>query len=120
MATSPKSNSQVSTLDDEVVTPAAAVADAAVKIVGENDDGNLSGKFELVTIHSSNDDGGTDAVFVGHNGYAYQIPRNAPFKVPTEVVQILRDAVTISYKPGAGGAVTERSTPRYAFSSVPA
>ena len=112
-----KSNSEITTLDDSVavVTP---VATEAATIAGANHDAAMSGKQELITIHSSSDDGGTDAVFVSHNGYAYQIPRDQPFKVPRAVAQILRDAGTVSYKPGVGGAVSERMQPRFAFSSV--
>lgn len=108
-----KINSQVSTLEDEPVS--AAVAEDATKPLVLGSD--LSGKMEILTIHSSNEDGGGDAVFVGLNGYPYQIPRDTPCKVPTEVAQILRDAVTTTYKPGPNGIVTPRSNPRFAFSS---
>ena len=110
-----KSNSQISTLEDDVVVEQAP---EAVSIKGENFDDELGGKFEMVTIHSGNDEAGSDAVPVGLNGYTYQIPRDKPFKVPTEVVQILRDAVTTSYKPDGRGGNVERNTPRYAFSST--
>ena len=120
MANTPaKSNSQISQIDDDA---AAAVKDATPvnelkdPVAGEG----MCGKNEIVTIHSSAEDGGTDAVFLSHNGYAYQIPRDQPFKLPTEVVQVLRDAVTRVYKPGPGGTVIERNMPRFAFSATPA
>ena len=112
-----KSASQITTLDSAPEVASAAPEAGAVTLSGANHDSNLSGKQEIVTIHSSPEDGGSDAVFLSHNGYAYQIPRDKPFKVPTEVVQILRDAMVTSYKPGQGGAVTERMMPRFAFSS---
>lgn len=114
-----KSQSQISTLEDESqVAAAQAPVDAAV-IMGQNHDDSMSGKMEIVTISTSQEDGGSDAVFISINGYAYQIPRDKPCQVPTEVAQILRDAVVTTYKPGANGAVVERSMPRYAFFSQP-
>ena len=113
-----KSNSQISTLEDEVVaTEVTQAAPSAQEIT--SGDAAMSGRKETITIHSSSEDGGTDAVFVGIKGYAYQIPRDKPFIVPYEVAQVLRDAVTTSYKPGANGAVSERQMPRYAFSTSP-
>ena len=111
-----KSNSQISTLEDDTV---AAQAPEAAVIKGENFDDQLEGQFEMITIHSGNDEAGSDAVAVGLNGYVYQIPRDKPFKVPAEVAQILRDAVTTSYKPDGKGGNVERHTPRYAFSATP-
>lgn len=110
-----KSNSQISTLEDDV-TEGAAVAPVEMSAGGPE----TSGAKESITIHSSPEDGGNDAVFVSHNGYAYQIPRDKPFVVPTEVAQILRDAVVTSYKPGSGGVVTEQKRQRFAFSSTAA
>lgn len=112
-----KSNSQISTLEDDVVVaPAPEVA----SIAGANFDDELGGNFEMITIHSGNDEAGSDAVNVGLNGYVYQIPRDKPFKVPTEVASILRNAVVTSYKPDGKGGNVERNTPRYAFSSTKA
>lgn len=116
----PKTNSQVSTLDDEVAVATAPATVVAGMLNGANHDSALSGKMEIITIYSSRDDGGTDAVPVGINGYAYQIPRDKPFKIPTEVAQILRDAVGVTYVPGPGGTNTERQQPRFAFTSAPA
>ena len=113
-----KSNSQISTIGDDIVEAEAAVAAPASQEITSGD-AAMSGKKETITIHSSSEDGGSDAVFVGINGYAYQIPRDKPFVVPTEVAQVLRDAVTTTYKPGANGAVAERQMPRYAFSTSP-
>ena len=113
-----KSSSQISTIGDD--TEAVAVSDTSTieTLVGSNQDSEMSGKLEVITIHSSSEE--SDAVPVGVNGYLYQIPRDKPIKVPTEVVQILRDSVVTSYKPGPGGTQVARSTPRYAFSSTPA
>ena len=109
--------SQISTLEDEASGASVVEAKELPSPKGNN---GLSGVLEVVTIHSSPEDGGSNAVFVQHNGYAYQIPRDQPFKIPTEVAQILRDAKVTSYKAGAGGAFTEKETPRFAFSAVPA
>jgi len=102
--------SQISTIGDEPVA-AEEVATTTPGVTAP------AGDKEYITIHSGGEDGGTDAVFVGLNGYAYQIPRDKPFLVPKEVTQILRDAVFTSYKAGPGGAVTERTMPRYVFTT---
>ncbi len=118
------SESQITTLEDKTLPKksadkAVATPEAAV-IKGANHDSELSGKFEMLTVFSTSEDGGSNAVPVGINGYAYQIPRDKPFKVPTEVAQILREAITTVYKAGPGGAVTESNRPRYSFTTAPA
>jgi hypothetical protein len=116
-----KNSSQVSTLDDidpAVGAAAPTVVESAIK--GANFDAELSGKAELITVHSTEGDGGNDAVFLSVNGYAYQIPRDKPFQVPSEVAQVLRDAKVASYKTDDRGNVTETYRQRYAFSSQPA
>lgn len=116
-----KNQSQVATLDDgqDLSTVAAPVV-AAGSIKGENFDAELSGKKELITVHSTEGDGGNDAVFVSLNGYAYQIPRDKPFEVPTEVAQVLRDAKVANYKTDDRGNVSLQNRQRYAFSAQPA
>ena len=117
------SDSQISTIDDEVIeTPKRgkkAVAEVAT-VKGANHDSEMSGKYEMLTVYSTNDEGGSNAVPIGINGYLYQVPRDKPFKVPTEVVAVLREAVTTSYVAGEKGALVERNRPRYQFSAVPA
>lgn len=115
-----KSNSQISTLDDEPEVAPEVQAVAAKTLAGTNHDSAMSGKKEIVTIHSSPEDGGSNAVFIGLNGYAYQIPRDEPFAIPTEVAQILRDAKVTTHRAGPNGSLIEKTTPRYAFSAVPA
>lgn len=116
-----KNQSQVSTIDDEPVNEVTieAKAAAAADVQADGADDALSGKMEMVTIHASNDENGGDAVLLIHNGYARQVPRDTPVKLPTEVVQILRDAKVTHYKPGHGGTNIEEMRPRYAFSAVP-
>lgn len=114
MATA-KSNSQVSTLDEDVnETPAAAAA--TTKVAGANHDSELSGKKQLLTIAASELEGGHDAVFLSLNGYSYQIPRDTPCEVPSEVVDIIKNARVTSYTTALGGGVVARHNNRYAFS----
>lgn len=111
-----KPSSQVTTLDESPAASApAAVADAGT-IKGENHDRNLSGDHVNLTIHVSGEEGGQDAVFIGHNGYGYQVPRGKPWRVPREVAQIISDAVVTVYKPRADGSVSESQVPRFAYS----
>ena len=113
-------DSQVSTIDDPVEAKKPRKAAVAEVAKGKSNVEGLSGKMEIITIHSERGEGGGDAVPVGLNGYLYQIPRDEPFEVPTEVAHILRNAVTTTIRPGANGVNTERSMPRHAFSAVPA
>ncbi|WOB06470.1 hypothetical protein [Piscinibacter gummiphilus] len=110
--------SQVTTLDDGK-KPESAASKAAVgavaKVDGKNHDADLSGKRKLITIFKDATEGGSDAVFLSINGYAFQIPRGKPFNVPAEVVSVLRDAKTEHMVMGQHGVeVTE--VPRYNFS----
>ena len=114
-----KNQSQVSTIDDEPEQAIEVIAANAGIVQAENTDDNLSGKMELVTIHSSAEENGGDAVLLIHNGFARQVPRDTPVKLPTEVAQILRDSKVAQYKPGPGGTNHEEMRPRYAFSAVP-
>ena len=108
------STTKSTSLDDDEVNDGAAALAATPSPVGN--DTELSGKREVVTIHIGQDDAGSDAVFLGHNGYAYHVPRNQPVNLPTEVVQILRDATQTLYK-YVGKALVENTVPRYSFSS---
>lgn len=115
-----KANSQVTTLDDQApVDTAAPAATVADEVKGENHDVNLSGDMVTLTIHVSSDEGGREAVPIGHNGYMYQVPRGKPFRVPKEVAQIISDAVTTHYIPTKEGGVTEEQSPRFAYSITP-
>lgn len=117
MATQPQNQtkSQVTTLDDSNDTD-VAVAPAVGEIKGANFDASLSGKKKTITIHADGTESGNDAVFVGINGYAYQIPRGKPFEVPVEVISVLENAKTDHISPAPGGGITKRTSPRFAFS----
>lgn len=116
------SDSKVTTLDDAAASADAVVvskpnAPKATKAVkGANHDEALSGNKRVVTIHPTNDEGGSDAVFLSLNGYAYQIPRGVPVEVPDEVVQILKNAKMELMSFGKNGEVLVRETQRFPFS----
>lgn len=116
------SDSKVTTLDD-----AAALADEAIPaktsapraaraLKGANHDASLSGKSRVLTIHQTNDDGGSEDVFVGINGYGYQIKRGEPVEVPEEVVQVIANAKQELMTFGKDGNVITRTTPRFPYS----
>jgi hypothetical protein len=113
------SESDISTIDDVAVTKSVKKAKVEV-LKGTNSDDSMSGKYEMLTVYSSNDEGGGNAVPVGINGYLYQIPRDKPFKVPTEVVAVLRDAFTTTFSRNKDGEMVSADRPRYAFSAIPA
>lgn len=105
------SDSQISTIDDQpaVAAPKTKATKAQLREAGIGD------KRRTITIHASDADGGDEAVFVGCNGVAYQIPRGVPVEVPEEVIDGLKNAVVTTYKSGADGKVKETHMPRYAF-----
>lgn len=114
-------DSQITTLDDPIEAPKPAAkktakskAADANRLTGANMDAELSGKMVMLTIHPTSNPGGRKAMFVGLNGYAYQIPRGTPWKVPAEVADVVANAITTTYE---GGAVVEN--PREPFTIVP-
>lgn len=109
-----RTNSQVSTLDDdESVAVAAPVTPSAVKTTGE--DLQLSGKKRTITIHTTDSPDGSEPVFVGLNGYGYYIKRGEPVEVPEEVVEILQNAKTDHLRATQGGGTEVRTSQRFAF-----
>jgi len=108
-------NSTVTTLDDASKPPASAAKREAIVVRGANASPDLSGKRVTVTINAAEGDGGNDPVFVGHNGFGYQIPRGVPVDLPVEVLQILKDAKTTISHVGDGGKLVERTVQRYTW-----
>lgn len=115
------SDSKVTTLDDAAAAADVAVAGKAAPAVrkakGANHDATLSGGKRVITIHPTNDEGGSDDVFVSINGYAYQIKRGEPVEVPEEVFFVLRDAKQELMVFGKDGEVVTRTTQRFPFSA---
>lgn len=121
-----KTQSNVTTLDDEASEAGSALAlsDTAAKaaaegpkVLGTNHDSELSGVRKTVTIHPTDTDGGGDAVNVGLNGFMFQIPRGLPVSVPEEVLEIIKNAKTTTYKAGSNGQAVERTVQRFAFTA---
>lgn len=120
-------DSQIADIDDlpqagATESGAAAPAKAAAKgktVKGANHDVELSGAKKTITIHTSDAEGGHDAVFLSINGFGYQIPRGTPVEVPVEVVHVLENAKVTSYSPDPKnpGEFIERITNRFAFST---
>lgn len=110
-----KTQSQVTTLDDGDAAASADVATTPAFIASA--DAEMSGEKAVVTIHPVEGDGGSDAVFLQVNGYAYQIPRGKPVEIPVELLEVLKNARMTHYSQGAGGAVSERTVQRFAFSA---
>lgn len=108
-----KNQSQVTNLDDDAGNSDVAVATV---ISGANHDSALSGAKRTLTIHPSEGEFGSDAVFLQINGYAYQIPRGTPCLVPEEVIEVLNNAKQTLVSFGPGGVLIERTVHRYAFS----
>jgi len=109
----------ITSIDDQptVATPAKTAPKAAA-VKGANHDVALSGKTRSITIHTSDAEGGHDAVFLSINGFGYQIPRGTPVEVPVEVLHVLENAKVTTYAPGKQpGEFIERTTHRFAFSA---
>ena len=115
-------DTQISSIDDDA--PVAQTAAAGKSAGGKRQpkvDGHdiaLSGKKKTITIHTSDAEGGHDAVPIGLNGYMYQVPRGMPVEVPEELVHILENAKTSTYHPAGNGSteLIERVSNRFAFS----
>jgi hypothetical protein len=108
----------ITSIDDAPVQQAANKPAAKGSVKGANHDVELSGKTRTVTIHTSDAEGGHDAVFLSINGYGYQIPRGVPVEVPVEVLHVLENAKITSYSPSkVPGEFIERTTHRFAFSA---
>ncbi|MBU3577577.1 hypothetical protein [Polynucleobacter sp. UK-Kesae-W10] len=112
-------DTKISSIDDALNTPSASKPAAPKKAVkGQNHDVALSGKTRTITVHTSEAEGGHEAVFLSINGFGYQIPRGIPVEVPEEVLQVLENAKTTSYHPGdKAGEFVERTAHRFAFSA---
>lgn len=107
--------SQISSIDD---VKQDATTDTVVETAPVGKD--FSGVMELLTIHASSEDGGDKAVFLQVNNSPYLLPRDVPCRVPTELVEGLRNLKVRNYTYDKEGAPIERVMPRYSFSSQPA
>ena len=117
MSAKKTADSQVTSLDDDEPVVETAKSDdvEAIVVNGANSDDQLSGKRVKLTIHTGSDDAGNEDVFLSLNGYGYQIKRGTPVDVPSEVAELLTNAVETRYRRD-GKNVTETQVPRYAFS----
>ena len=98
-------DSEISTIDDKPeVKPARRKAEPAV-----------AGRRTL-TIHATEGEEGSADVFIGVNGYAYNIKRGKPVQVPDEVIEALTNATITRYRSKQDGSVEMFEAPRYAFS----
>ena len=114
------SDTKIDSLDDEataVVDRGVLITPEAIHVVQTSDD-QMSGKRVNVMMHASQGDGGSDAVFVAVNGFAYQIPRGKPVSIPEEVLDVLKNAVQTNYNTGALGSSIAQEIPRFAFNTL--
>ncbi len=110
-------DSKVTTIDDvDTAAPAKKVVRASRAPTGQDE---LTGEKVTLTIHPSNDFDGRDAVSIGHNERAYQIPRGVPCVLPKQVAQIIVDAV-MDRVDTVGGKSVITQAPRYAYTITPA
>lgn len=113
------SDSTVTTLEDNndatkasASAPAPAAAPAGgKKTKAEAKAAGISDTLKTITIHNGEGAAGREDVFVGVNGYSYNIKRGKPVQVPVEVLEVLNNAVTTVYENGAS-----IDQPRYAVS----
>lgn len=116
------SNSQVSTLESPRASaqpqsskPSAQVGIPRSAVKANGHDVALSGKKARITIHPSDSEGGQDAVFLGLNGYAYQVPRGEPVVVPVELLEVLENAITEKLVQNSMSDTSITRAPRYAY-----
>ena len=110
------SDSRITGLDDvsDDISAKPVVVEEAVHEVKSADD-QMSGDKVKLMVHHGQGDGGTDAVFISINGYAYQIPRGKPVSVPVEVHEVLKCSVQTIYMPRADGSNVAQEIPRFAY-----
>lgn len=117
-------DARITTLDDETPIPAPTLgkkkAVAAAEVVTDAapatvDANGMSGKKVEITIHQGEGDMGREDIFVGINGYAYQIKRGERVTVPVEVKEVIENALTIHQEYTKAGVV-ERKVPRHTMS----
>jgi hypothetical protein len=109
-------NSQVTTLEStkpQAQSKPAAGVRGAIKTNGH--DVALSGRKARITIHPADGEGGHDAVFLGLNGYAYQVPRGEPQDVPVELLEVLEHAISEKVSQGKDMQTTLSRAPRFAY-----
>jgi len=88
-----------------------------VREAKDKNDVAVAEKRCLLTINSTSESDGTDAVFLSVNGRAYQIPRDKEVNVPESVVSVLQDAVVRSpILNDAGNVVAWKDAKRFSFS----
>jgi hypothetical protein len=114
----PADDGQITSIDDAPEVVADAKNTATAVDVSDHSDSFTGDKVELV-INSGDGAAGKQAVFVGINGFGFNIPRDTPVHVPQEVVDQLANCMETQYESIEGGKVVEREVRRYAFSSRP-
>ncbi len=102
--------SQVSSIDDAQPEVAEVHAPILTGLPG------ASGERSILTIHSHPGADGLQDVDCGINGYGFQIKRDTPVNVPTELVTMLESLIVTTYDPNG----VPRDRPRFALSHKPA
>ena len=119
------SNEQIITLDAapaQSETPAKkAKADSKPAVVPERTttgaaDG-FSGRKVRVVINAGSDDLDKEPVDIGLNGTTWRIKRDEEVVIPEEVFEVLKNAVTTTYK-NVGDKVEERAVRRFSYSML--
>lgn len=121
MSKNSQANTNVASIEDDV---SSVVADldstkGAVEVMGSGVDAALSGKKVCVKVHQGRE-GDTEAnfVFIGLNGYSYQVPRGIPVLIPEEALEVLENAVMKTYPTEGGIVIGEREVPRFGYNEV--
>lgn len=114
-------NTQVSSIEDDISAAATELSGVknAIEVKGNGSDLSLSGEKIMIKIHQGRE-GDTEApfVFIGLNGYGYQIPRGVPVIIPIEALEVLENAVMKTYPTEGGIVIGEREVPRFGYQEV--
>lgn len=115
-------NSNVASIDDEELDRAVTELETtagAVEVKGSGNDASLSGRKVCIKIHQGREgDTESNFVFIGVNGYSYQIPRGKPVLIPEEALEVLENAVMKTYPTDGGRVIGERDVPRFGYNEV--
>ena len=84
---------QISDIDDVQQDSAVATKSTRTKKAATVEGGAAQADSRrMVTIHTTGDDDGQNAVNIGVNGYVYNIPRGIPVPLPEEAIEALTNA----------------------------
>lgn len=108
----------VATLDDPMPEAQAAPQAPVAAPAATPSHYGFTGEKVRVIIAEGEGDAGKEAVFVGLNDYAAQIPRNQEVQIPREVFDACIAGAKIRVRTRVKDGIEERDVPRFAYAML--